>query len=302
MTRYFAGIDGGQSSTAAVVADEAGRVLGRGLAGGADEVGVAPGSTRLRDALQGALAGALAAAGLPPATRFEAVVAGVSGFEGRIYGAAPSFETPRFALMHDGPVAHAGALGGEPGIVAIAGSGSVVYATGSAGAQTLGGWGYLFGDEGSGFWLVREALAELMRREDDGDRAMAAEAGALCAFFGAASMRELARAFYSGGVGRERLASAAPLVLEYAAFDAIVEAGTRRLAELVARAIAAGAAPLYACAGGLFASAAYRERAYAALRRRSPGLQVIEPRCDPAVGALLLAYREAGAAPAGLPA
>ena len=37
--RLFAGIDGGQSSTVAVVADDAGRILGRGAAGPADEIG-----------------------------------------------------------------------------------------------------------------------------------------------------------------------------------------------------------------------------------------------------------------------
>ena len=46
------------------------------------------------------------------------------------------------------------------GVIVIAGTGSVVHGTAEDGRSwTLGGWGYLFGDEGSAFWLVREALA-----------------------------------------------------------------------------------------------------------------------------------------------
>ena len=66
--RLFAGIDGGQSSTVAVVADDAGRILGRGAAGAADEIGASKDSTRLRDALQGALAQAVDSARLPVET------------------------------------------------------------------------------------------------------------------------------------------------------------------------------------------------------------------------------------------
>jgi N-acetylglucosamine kinase-like BadF-type ATPase len=53
-----AGIDGGQSSTIAVIGDERGRILARGAAGPSDEVGATADSTRLRDALAAALADA----------------------------------------------------------------------------------------------------------------------------------------------------------------------------------------------------------------------------------------------------
>ena len=53
MTLY-AGIDAGQSGTVAVIGDESGRILGRGRAGAADEIGQDAQSTRLRDALRAA--------------------------------------------------------------------------------------------------------------------------------------------------------------------------------------------------------------------------------------------------------
>jgi len=292
--RYVAGIDGGQSSTAAVVGDERGRVVGWGRAGAADEVGERPGSTRLRAALEDALEAALRFAGLPADTPLAAVVAGVSGYEGRLVGAAPRFATPHFLLMHDAPAAHAGALAGRDGVTVVAGSGSVVYATAAGSALTLGGWGFVFGDEGSAFWLVRQALAELMRAQDGREADAAGDAATFCAFFEEPSLRRVARAFYAGGLGRDRLAAAAPLVLENRRFGAIVDAGTAALAALASVAVGRGAPPEIAVTGGLLQNAGYRDRLATALRERVPGAVVVEPRYDPAEGALLLAYRAAG--------
>jgi len=155
----FAGIDGGQSSTVAVVGDERGRILGRGTAGPADEIGASKESTRLRDALQGALEAACADAGLAQESRFDAIVAGVSGYDGHVYGKMPALPSQRVVLVHDTPIAHAGALAGHPGVVIIAGTGSVVFGRDESGRSwTLGGWGFLFGDEGSAFSIVRDAL------------------------------------------------------------------------------------------------------------------------------------------------
>src|SRR5205085_1278058 len=54
-----------------------------------------------------------------------------------------------------------------PGIVIIAGTGSIVYGRNQRGeAARAGGWGHLIGDEGSGYWIGREALAAVMRAED----------------------------------------------------------------------------------------------------------------------------------------
>jgi N-acetylglucosamine kinase-like BadF-type ATPase len=214
MTRLFAGIDGGQSSTVAAIGDERGRILARGAAGPADELGQGSGSTRMHDALDDALRAALAHAKLPDETHFEAIVAGVSGYEGRVYGKVPQLRATRFVLMHDAPIAHAGALAGEAGIVVIAGTGSVVYATDGARGWTLGGWGYLFGDEGSAFWFAREKLAGLMKSQDWGMESKSAEeVQKACDFFGLPSLRAVARAFYAGELSRERVAAFASVDL-----------------------------------------------------------------------------------------
>lgn len=296
MSTYAAGIDGGQSSTTAVVGDDRGRIVGRGSAGPADEVGEGAGSTRLRDALAGALDAARRDAGLPEGTAFAAVVAGISGYAGSPRGLPPELPAERLVLLHDAPIAHAGALAGEPGAVVIAGTGSVVYATGGGQPWAAGGWGYLFGDEGSAFWLARAALATLMRRQDDGVAA-GEETRAACAFFGLPSLRDVARGFYGGEISRARVAAFAPVALARAAFASIADQGASRLAALVGSALAAGAAPTVACTGGMFADDGFARRFRDALAAAAPAALVVAPRYDPSVGALLLAYERAGIGP-----
>ena len=296
MSSYVAGIDGGQSSTTAVIGDRNGRIVGRGRAGAADEIGAGPDSSRLRDALRDALSAAREHAGLPRDVSFAAIVAGVSGYEGRVYGKAPELPTSREVLVHDAPIAHAGALGGNPGIVVVAGTGSAVYATGERQTWAGGGWGYLFGDEGSAFWLAREALAALMRRDDAG-AFESEELRAAREFFGLPSLRRIARGFYAGEVSRERLAAFAPVAMAFPAFREIADRGADCLAALVRRALEAGAAPAVAFAGGMFADTRFGERLAAGIREAFPAVAVVAPKYDPCVGALMLAYREAGLGP-----
>ncbi len=293
MTSLFAGIDGGQSSTVAVVADESGRILGCGTAGPADEIGVGKGSTRLRDALCDALENASRSAHLAQECTFAAIVAGISGYDGQVYGAAPKLPSARVTLMHDTPIAHVGALGGRPGVVAIAGTGSVVYGRNEEGwSCTLGGWGFLFGDEGSALRIACDALRLLMRAHDDGDNSLETETRAACEFFGTDSLRRLAHAYYKGEVTRDQLASFAPTALRYDSLRLPAERSVDRLAALVGMAIEAGSPPRVALVGGVFADAGLRDRMRGAILRDTPGADIVEARYEPVYGALLLAYRE----------
>ncbi len=295
MKMLVAGIDGGQSSTVAVIGDEQGRILGRGVAGPADEIGASNDSTRLKDALSGALQAALLDAQLAGESRCAAIVAGISGYDGRVYGRAPELPSSCVTLLHDAPIAHAGALAGRSGVIVIAGTGSVVYGRNDAGwSCTLGGWGFLFGDEGSALRIVVDALATLMRAQDESDSALAAERQAACTFFGVASLRRLVHAFYKGEISRDRLAAFAPTVLSFDSFRAAVNRAADRLAVLVRAAVVAGAPGRVALAGGVFGDAGFRRRVSAAICDGIASAEIVEARYDPACGALLLAYRELG--------
>lgn len=276
--KLFGGIDGGQSSTTAVVGDGDGRVLGRGTAGPADEVGCDARSTRLKDALEGALAAALDDAKLPRDARFEAIVAGISGYAGTTVGVAPAFDAARVRLMHDAPIAHAGALGGKPGVIVIAGTGSVVYGVAKDGrAVTVGGLGYVFGDEGSAFGIARRAI-----HEADANGSLRRN---VARFFGEASALDLARAVYAGRVSRERVAAFAAhlLAVPDADVERIVDAEAGALAAQIARAKAmVGASGRVAAIGGMTRNAYY-------MKRLGRLVDLVAPLDEPAIGALALA-------------
>lgn len=299
---FFAGIDGGQSGTKAVIGDRAGRILGRGLAGPSDEIGQGPSSTRLRDALHDAIADALRSASLAPDTQFQAIVAGVSGYEDTIYGVAPTLPTRRFTIMHDAPIAHAGALAGDPGVIVIAGTGSVAYGVSAAGeSKTTGGWGYLFGDEGSGFWIARTALAVAMVHEDCPGVAKALE------FFAQRSLRALARSFYMGSLSRDTIASFARVCIDAARNETPCSCliGPPKSAALeLARLALEGVVDVkedarIAFVGGLMRDAWFKARVYDETQKHFKDFltcTITEPKYDPAIGALILAYRAGGIA------
>jgi N-acetylglucosamine kinase-like BadF-type ATPase len=295
VTQLVAGIDGGQSSTVAVIGDEDGRILGRGASGPSDEIGEGPQSMRLHDALRDALANALRNAKLPEGQRFDAIVAGVSGYNGRVFGQTPQLPSERFVLMHDAPIAHAGALAGRPGVVVIAGTGSVVYTRDRGGAGlTLGGWGFLFGDEGSAFRIASDALAALMRAEDEGDASIANEMRAAGEFFGMPTLRAIGRAFYHDELSRDRIAAFAPEALRFERFRSIADNGADRLATLAARAARACGVARVALSGGVFENADFRARVRDGILATLGDAEIVDARYEPALGALLLAYRELG--------
>lgn len=84
-------------------------------------------------------------------------------------------------IENDVYLAHDAAFLGRPGVVLIAGTGSMAVARSADGTRLrCGGWGVPVGDEGSGFWIGREALS-LATRMLDGRTAGSAFADALVA-------------------------------------------------------------------------------------------------------------------------
>ncbi len=291
----FAGIDGGQSSSVCVLGDDAGTVLARVSGPPADLVGEPPNSTRRRDTIDALLASAAERAGLPNRFEFRAVVAGVSGADPEI-APAPAPRTRNVRIVHDTEIAHAGAFDGAPGVLVIAGTGSVALAIDEHGNRArAGGWGYYFGDEGSALWIARTALRFAMEEHDCG-RSSAIEQAAHVRL-GADSLREIQHAYANGTLDRVRLAAFAPAVCMLAQNDEpasklIVDAAARALGEIAAIAGDRLGCTTVSYAGGLFTSEFVRTfgEQLAALR---PACRLIAPRHPPEIGALLLARRAA---------
>jgi N-acetylglucosamine kinase-like BadF-type ATPase len=224
-------------------------------------------------------------------------VAGISGYDGRVYGQPPQINTNNLRLVHDTVIAHAGALSGNPGVVVICGTGCVAYAVDERGAEGIaGGWGYLFGDEGSAFWLAKQAIAQAMRAEDSGDPA--GITAQILQAFAMPSLRKLVRAVYSREVKRAQIASFAPAVLHAAEHGdeemaALVLEGARALVSIASQAMdrcgmQAGAVSF---TGGMLRSETYRAQIAQSLRTMLPQARLVHPQADAAAGALLLARR-----------
>ncbi len=70
-------------------------------------------------------------------------------------------------VVNDALVALVAGAGDQPGVVVVAGTGSIAYGRDAEGrAARAGGWGYLLGDEGGGFWIGRAALSAVVRQFD----------------------------------------------------------------------------------------------------------------------------------------
>ena len=124
-SRLYLGVDGGQTGTVALIADESGRVIGRGSGGPCNHVGAAEGRAKFVGAVGQCLKEACRIAGLDEETvSFSAACLGLSGgAEDKELYARELIRSSKFKFTHDAEIALAGATGGEPGIIVIAGTG-----------------------------------------------------------------------------------------------------------------------------------------------------------------------------------
>lgn len=303
--KYFLGVDGGQSGTAAVIGDETGRILGTGEAGPCNHAAASEGRAKLERAIRGSVGDACRQAGLDFATTtFEAACFGLSGgpedrlevLESMVHSARPLIVTT------DAVVALAGATPQGRGIIVIAGTGSIAYGR-NAGGRTAraGGWGYIYGDEGGAFDIGRQALRAALRMEEGwGPRTRLREE--LLAATGARDANDALHRFYGPEWPRSRVATLAPLVDRAAAEgDPVAGQIIRNAAQDLAMLVASVRGQLWgpqdavevAHIGGVFQSGILLEQ-FRTLVEMDEVTRCGKPLHGPAEGALLDAYRAAG--------
>ena len=300
--KYFLGVDGGKSSTTALIADELGRVAGVGRSGPSNHVGEAEGRTKFVNAIQGCVGAASTNAGLDASSlNFAAACLGFSG--GPVDKESILKEILRSEQMlvtHDGLIALSGATAGEPGLIVIAGTGSFAFGRNAWGETArAGGWGYVFGDEGSAFHITRQALRAALRFEEGWGPQTSLRAVLLVAT-GARDANELLHRFYTAEFPRPRIAGLAKLI------DVAAESGDAAAREILddaasqlatigaavrARLFQAEATVRIGFIGGVFRSRLVRDGFCA---RLEGGNHVGPPIYGPAAGALLEAYRMVG--------
>jgi len=302
VSRWFLGVDGGQSNTIALIGDETGRVVGVGRGGPCNHVSSAEARTRFTHALGEAIGAALREAGIAEAN-FEAACVGLSGGPADKEALVRDLvHAQKYSITNDAVIALMGATTGEPGVIAIAGTGSIAFGRNAEGQTArAGGWGYAFGDEGGAFDLVRQAVRAGLRQEEGWGPATALRLALLKAT-GASSMNDLVHRFYTSEYPRTRIASFAKLVDEAArngdpvARD-ILHVGAQALATFVAavrrQLFHRSEHTRVSYIGGAFESAMLRER-FAMLVTLECSCRLEPPAYGPAAGALIEAYRMVG--------
>ncbi len=299
--RYFLGVDSGRSSTRAVIGDGSGRVLGRAVAGPLDDLRSKGAENAFASIARQLLHDAMDAAGLSRSTELEQASFGMSGLPADKFDILSDLVPCESAeMVTDAEVALEGAAAGGPGVVVIAGTGSMALAR-DANRQLgrCGGWGYVFGDEGGAFGIVRRALRKSLAAEEGWGHATAL-GEMFRASTGSATVNDAMHRFYHADWPRDRIARLAVEVDSAAqrgdepARTILADAG-HTLAALATRALqalpATGAELTVYPSGGVFASRAVR-RSFET-RLRDEGLVLGQPAHDPSIGALLLAYRSA---------
>ena len=164
---HVLGLDAGGTKTVCLLADGDGVILSTARRGGANLQ--ASGELEVEKVLHDVMDDALAGVDVMPA----AICLGIAGADRprdaevvraimRRIGAKA-----RVLVVNDALVALEAGAPGQPGVVIISGTGSIAYGRNAAGdAARSGGWGYVLGDEGSGYWIGRSALRAVLREAD----------------------------------------------------------------------------------------------------------------------------------------
>jgi glucosamine kinase len=308
---YFLGIDGGGTKTRCLLADET-HVLARSMTGGCSVIRV--GEQKAREALHAAIHQVCDASKIS-AGRISAICIGVTGaarpavaekIRGILCELTAVDAAIRIEVIGDHEIALEAAFGAGPGVIAIAGTGSIVYGRDAANnTARAGGWGFAISDEGSGHWIGRRAISAVLHARDQGlDSALTAM---LLDTWKIATIDELVQ--QANSTPPPDFPRLFAVVLRAAdegdsiARELLSDAGTK-LAELTAivirrltpRTIADGQwAPglSIAMTGSVFRqSSCVREVFYNKVQASFPGIDVRQELVDPVQGALARARRK----------
>ncbi|MFI5178780.1 MAG: N-acetylglucosamine kinase [Vicinamibacterales bacterium] len=295
---FVLGIDAGGTKTVCQLADEHGRMLAETRGPGANLQ--AGGELEVEKALHAAIAEAL---GRDRAIRPAAICCGMAGVDrpedtAVIRGILTRIgQRADLLIVNDALIALEAGAPGEAGVVIVAGTGSIAYGRDHAGrAARAGGWGHVLGDEGSGYWLGRQALQSVVRAADGRGPSTRLTARVL-AHYGVGRAQDLVHQVYYGGT-RPAAIAALGAVVQAAAEEGdaiaqqIVETGAMELAAAavsVATRLGLDACPIV-LSGGMFRGV---PRLQASVTRRLaqalPRASVQRLTVEPAQGAVHLA-------------
>ena len=299
---YVLGIDAGGTKTVCYLADADGTIVGEGRGGGANLQ--AHGELEVEKVLHAVIEQAIGDRAILPV----AVCLGVAGVDREeddrtVRGIMRRLGFRSHTLVvNDALVALVAGAGQSPGVVLIAGTGAIAYGVNEAGfAARASGWGYVLGDEGSGYWLGRQALTAVVR-EADGRGPRTQLTPLVLEHFQLARVDGIVREIYDRGLRRQAVAALGVVVErarsegDFVAAEILGSASeelTRAAASVIERLSMRGESFITVLAGGMFrvipwlADDVTRRLAEVAPRTTVKTLGV-----EPAMGAVELALRE----------
>ena len=305
----YLGVDGGGTKTAFLILSADGVPLARAAGGSAyhPEVGLEGVRAVLRTGVQAVLAEAGLAAG-----DIRHAFFGIPAYGEEPAADAELVRMPleylragHFTCGNDMVCSWAGSLACADGISVIAGTGSIAYGEYGGRSARAGGWGEVFGDEGSAYWIAREGLAAFSRMSD-GRSAPGPLLGLLRAHYALA--RDLDLAGLINGLTAAQRSSIAQLsqIIADAAAAGDPQAGDifRRAAAELAALVAATRRNLGVAAdqvvpvsysGGVFATGQHLVAPFGAALLASGGRYLLQdPLLTPTTGAAIYAARCVG--------
>lgn len=296
---YYMGIDGGGTKTCCAIASD-GVELGR--ASGPTSKFSRVGEGAARDALEMTIRKACKVAEIEPNQIVHTVI-GLSGAsQPRVADAVrrllADIVPGEIEVAGDMVIAREAAFGGVPGLIVIAGTGSIAYGRNERGqAARAGGWGPSISDEGSGEWIGRKAVSAALRLLDEGESSALLDA--IKDLWHVTTREELV-AYLNAGIPVE-YSSLFPGVLDAAvnndaqAREILIAAGTElaQLAKVVLRRLWPGPEQVrIAVCGGVFQNANLVRQVFTNfLLAERPGTSILCSPVEPVAGALFLARR-----------
>jgi N-acetylglucosamine kinase-like BadF-type ATPase len=229
---HVMGIDAGGTKTVCLLADERGHVIAESRGGGANLQSA--GELEVEKVLHRVMEEAIDDRDIRP----DAICLGIAGVDREDDANAVrgimrriGFKT-RTLVVNDALIALVAGAGDRPGVVVVAGTGSIAYGRNAASqAARAGGWGYLLGDEGGGFWIGRSALMAVVR-QFDGRGPETQLTDLVLGEMRLANPTELVHAVYVRGLHRFAIAGIAPVV------QRAMDLGDAVAADIVSRAAA----------------------------------------------------------------
>ena len=296
------GIDGGGSRTRAVVLGADGTLLGYAMGDSIniDDYGIETATQNLRElvrklSLDSPFDAAFLSLGGVLSTKDRQAVRTIC----EALELAPLEQT---GIHHDAVGALAGGLLGEPGMVVVAGTGSICYGRNAEGKEgRAGNWGPLFGDEGSGHWLGKEAMRAVALAHD-GRGEPTELTGEVMRWLELTELDDLLHRLYVEGLGRSEIAAFAPTVLRLVEEgDAVARSILTRGCNLLAQCVGTVHQHIFhesevptVIVGGLSQNEVYLEAFREAVKNTGCPTSVVLPKLSPVMGSGLLALELLG--------